>query len=90
MDMHFIEVDPKDYVFDASQAQDKSVCVLLIVPAQMPIHVIGMPLFIDYYTVHHLDTHTIDYVPLAGSSKNALSKATKLPTRFLKKQAGGG
>ena len=90
MDMQFIEVDPKDYVFDVSEAQDKSICILLIMPTQMPMHIIGLPLFIDYYTVHNLDSHTIDFVPLAGSEKNALSKATKLPSRFLKKSKSAG
>lgn len=78
----FIQVDPEDYVFDVSEGQDRSMCILLIVASDMPIHVIGMPLFINYYSVHNLEEATIDWVPIPNSPKPAL-KSGVLPVQFL-------
>ena len=79
---HFIQVDPEDYVIDVSEGQDRSVCILLITATDMPIHVIGMPLFINYYSVHDLEDATIEWAPIANSPKPAL-KSGVLPVQFL-------
>jgi len=68
----WIEVNPKDYVLDISKKQDRSLCMLLILPSNTPMHVIGMPLMVDYYTVHDMDSGTIGFAPHSISSKQKL------------------
>lgn len=77
----FIQVDPEDYVIDVSEGQDRSVCLLLLVASDMPIHVLGMPLFINYYSVHNLEEASIEWAPIPGSPKPAL-KSGVLPVQF--------
>ena len=66
----WIRVASKDYVVDVSANQDNSICQLLIIPSATPLHILGMPLFIDYYTVHDMDEGTIGFVPHSVSSKD--------------------
>lgn len=46
----WIEVDPKDYLFRPDSISND--CFLFIVPAEVPMNILGMPLFVDYYTIH--------------------------------------
>ena len=41
-----------EYVLDASDDQDGSVCMLLLVGIDAPYNVFGTPIFQGYYTVH--------------------------------------
>ena len=74
-DNKWIEVHPEDYVYDVSAAGDRSLCVLLIFPQASAFHVMGMPLFIDYYSVHEMDEGRIGMAPHQESSKRALKTA---------------
>ena len=78
----WIKVDAKDYVFDITDSQDGSSCILLILPSNTPMHVIGMPLLVDYYTVHDMDQGTIGFVPHSISSKTNLVSDAQ-PTQIL-------
>ena len=68
-DYKWIEISAKDYVRDISEAQDLSTCLLMIVASQMPFHIIGLPLFQDYYTVHDMDTGRMGFAPHKESRK---------------------
>ena len=48
IDGAWAEARPVDYMYNFSGAD----CVLLIMPTQMPISILGMPLHVDYYTMH--------------------------------------
>lgn len=45
------------------------------------MHIFGMPLFMDYYTLHDMDQGTIGFVPHSVSSKGQLIAGSK-PTQF--------
>lgn len=51
-DKTWLTVDVDDYVIDVSEAQDRSQCYLLIAQGESPFLVMGLPLFVGYYTVH--------------------------------------
>ena len=51
-DGYWIEVLPEEYVWDTSNAQDRSQCVLLMSSTDAPMNIFGMPLFHGYYTIH--------------------------------------
>lgn len=70
MDGKWIEVDPQDYVVPNPDAPSE--CILFILPVNMPINIFGMPLFVDYYTIHDPETGTIDYAPHTSSTKTTL------------------
>lgn len=52
-----------------SDAQDKSVCHILILPNDYGFFLLGLPIFMDYYTHHNMGELYIGYIPIAGSSK---------------------
>ena len=59
-----------DYVVDISEAQDESLCMLLVALGDSPFVVMGLPLYAGYYAVHDDMRDRIGFAPLAGSSKN--------------------
>lgn len=63
----WIRVHANDYVQPLRDSD--GLCYLQIVPINAPMHVIGMPLFMDYYTVHDMDQGTIGFVPHSTSAK---------------------
>ena len=68
-DNKWIKVSPEDYVIDISDAGDRSSCILLIFPQDSTFHIMGMPLFIDYYTTHEMDEGRIGFTPHIDSMK---------------------
>lgn len=72
---------------DVSGNQDRSICQLLILPSATPMHILGMPLFIDYYTVHDMDEGTIGFVPHSVSSKSQLVAGSDPEIMLASKQA---
>ena len=79
----WIEIKPNEYVKDISPAQDLTQCLLLIMSSSMPVHILGMPLFHDYYTIHEMDTGRIGFAPHIRSRKTRLQDAV-MPTQTLK------
>ena len=86
MDGKWIEVDPQDYVVPFPDAPSE--CILFILPVNMPINIFGMPLFVDYYTIHDPETGTIDFAPHTSSTKTTLLTTPLNTKRLLKIQAG--
>jgi len=60
----YIKIDPEFYIWDIYN--DGSVCTLLIVANSYDFFLLGQPLFQGYYTMHHMQTSTIAFAPLAG------------------------
>lgn len=75
-------VDPADYVIDISEQQDRSICVLLLSQSDAAFFVMGLPIYMDYYTVHNDDKNKIGFAPRAGSDKTKLKTGSR-PERFL-------
>ena len=75
----WLQVNPSDYVIDTSQAQDESVCELLLTPVEGRVNIMGLPLFNGYYTIHEVrddDPARMGFVPNSLSSKPAPVKGT--------------
>lgn len=68
----WIQLDPSDYVKDVSENGDKSVCMLLFMPFEQDIFLLGSPIFMDYYATHKDLLGTIDLQPHAQSYKLTL------------------
>jgi len=83
MDRRWIEVAPKDYVFDVSQGQDGSQCILFFMPAGIPMNILGMPLFVDYYTIHDPITGEVGWAPHSASNKKTLQRGVPSTMQFL-------
>lgn len=64
----WIEVNPKDYVIPVGDG----VCIFFIMPVDLAINMLGMPLFVDYYTVHDPVQGTISWAPHTSSLKESL------------------
>ena len=73
-DGYWIEVLPEEYVWDTSNAQDRSQCALLISVTESPLNIFGLPLFHGYYTIHDMEGGRIGYVPNSISKKSPLVK----------------
>jgi len=82
-DEYWIKVDPSDYVLDRSEAQDRSVCMLMVFPNSTPFHVIGSPALIGYYTIHEMEKGRIGFAPHKDSKKPKLEKGEKPKKVFL-------
>lgn len=66
----WIEVNPKDYLFPVTE--DYSMCIFFIMPVNLPMNILGMPLFVDYYTIHDPVTGTVGWAPHTSSLKSSL------------------
>lgn len=71
-DNKWISVNPEHYVVDISDNGDNSLCVLLMSQGEQPFFVMGLPLYMDYYTVHEDENNRIGFTPRVGSSKSPL------------------
>jgi len=80
-DGKWIEAAAKDYVFAIDDTQTE--CILFILPAGMAMNIMGMPVFVDYYTIHDPLTGKVGYVPHNTSSKTDLTEGTPSTTQFL-------
>lgn len=78
----WVAVDPADYVVDISENQDRSICVLLLSESDIAFFIMGLPVYMDYYTVHDDEANKIGFAPRTGSSKEKLRTGER-PERFL-------
>jgi len=49
----------------------------------MSMNVIGMPAFVDYYTIHDPETGIVGFVPHSTSSKSDVQRGYPSDTQFL-------
>ena len=68
----WVSVNPDEYVADASQEGDRSLCVLMMTQGTQSFMVMGIPVYSDYYTVHEEENSRIGFAPRVGSKKEAL------------------
>ena len=69
-DNAWIEARPADYIWDAYGDDDR--CILFILPTSMPMHILGMPVFVDYYSVHEPVTGKVLWAPHTNSPKDTV------------------
>lgn len=77
----WIKVTKDEYVLDASDDQDGSVCMLLLVGVNQAYNVFGTPIFQGYYTVHQQlgnGRARLGFVPNNVSRKSKLSDGTTI------------
>lgn len=77
-DNKWIEVSPDSYVTPV--ATDSRTCIFFLMPASLPMNIIGMPAFIDYYTMHDPETGTIEFAPHTVSNKQPLKAGRDRPS----------
>lgn len=67
IDGSWIEARPEDYLYDF--AGNGVNCMLFITPASTGMNILGMPLHVDYYTVHDPSTGKVSWAPHKDSAK---------------------
>ena len=75
---NWLEVDAKDYVFPADS--DNGLCTFSIKPIDLPMNIFGMPLLVDYYSIHNPDTGVIGFAPHTASAKSSITSASIPPS----------
>ena len=75
-DEHWLEVDAKDYVYEVD---GDGTCLLFILPTDLPMNVLGMPIFVDYYSMHNPETGVIGFAPHDASTKQDIVRGTIPP-----------
>ena len=85
LDHKWIEARPQDYMEISTKylwayghEHEGSYCMLLITPLDLPLHILGKPLLIDYYTMHDVDKGKIGWVPHSDSGKDDIIE-TEVP-----------
>ena len=66
-DNSWLEIDPKDYLYMTNPVENE--CILFLLPTDLPYNVLGMPVFIDYYSVHDPVGGSIQFAPHVTSLK---------------------
>jgi hypothetical protein len=82
MNDHWIEIKPEEYLFDVSEAGDRSICHIAMLGNNYNFFLMGLPFFQGYYTIHDMDAPQIGYIPTIRSSKSYL-KQGPVPTQIL-------
>ena len=77
-DGNWLEVSPHDYIFEQ---EDGETCILLIMPVETPMNMLGMPIFLDYYTIHDPESGKIGWAPHTGSEKDTVVSGP-LPPKY--------
>ena len=89
-DGKWIEARPRDYFGDYTGRGEE--CMLFIAPISSPMNILGLPVLIDYYTMHDVEKGTISWAPHTGSSKKDIIEGeviarSKLADRNTKAEA---
>ena len=75
MDGAWIEARPEDYVYD--RYGDGSECMLFLAPSNSPMNIFGMPIFVDYYSIHEPRENKITWALHTNSAKQEIIKGTR-------------
>ena len=77
----WIEARAVDYIYDYYGQDDR--CILFIMPVNMPMHILGMPVFVDYYSVHEPVTGQVHWAPHTNSPKDTVVSGPIPTGKFL-------
>ena len=67
---HWYEISPDDYIFDASGAQDMSLCAMSVVANKDNFFLFGNSFLRGYYSIHDMKDGFLGIVPHSTSSKD--------------------
>ena len=67
IDGKWIEARAVDYMYEYNNDGN---CILFIMPANMAMNILGMPLHVDYYSVHNPVNGTVGWAPHSNSPKD--------------------
>jgi hypothetical protein len=81
-DSFWYEMNPADFVFDASEKQDGSVCALAIVSNQQDFWLLGNSFLRGYYSIHDMTDGYLGMVPHSASVKDFVFKG-EIPTQVM-------
>ena len=70
IDGAWIEARARDYMFDYEGTGIN--CILYIMPANMAMNILGMPVHVDYYSMHDPVAGTVQWAPHSTSPKSAV------------------
>lgn len=70
-------MDPNDFIFDASNEQNGSVCALAIVSNQQDFFLFGNSFLRGYYSIHDMTDGMLGMVPHKTSGKDFIRKGVK-------------
>ena len=77
IDGKWVEAKAVDYMFDYSG--DGVNCLLFIMPANMAMNILGMPIHVDYYTIHDPVAGTVNWAPHYKSPKKTVQSGPVPP-----------
>jgi hypothetical protein len=81
-DLYWYQLLPEDYIFDASPAQDESVCALAITANSEEFFLLGNSFMRGYYTIHDMQDGFLGIAPNRYSDKDYLIRG-EIPSRTL-------
>lgn len=85
IDAYWIEANPKDYMWADWPGNDGGeTCILFIMPMNSPMNILGMPVHVDYYTVHDPMTGIVKWAPHKNSDKKDLQPGVPPTKKFIK------
>lgn len=67
-DDKWLKLEPDDYVIDASNNNDGSVCLLLLIGLDGPYSIFGTPLIKGYYTSHIMEGNGVAKLKIAPNN----------------------
>mmetsp|Transcript_1795 Transcript_1795/g.2551 ORF Transcript_1795/g.2551 Transcript_1795/m.2551 type:complete len:270 (-) Transcript_1795:248-1057(-) len=70
IDGKWVEARPQDYMYDF-EGNGRN-CMLFIMPASSGMNILGMPLHVDYYSVHDPEKGTVSWAPHKDSPKGTI------------------
>ena len=73
----WISIAADEYVVDISDRQDRSICVLLLTEGEQSFFIMGLPIYMNYYTIHDDSNNRLGFVPHKTSRKGMLPKGHK-------------
>ena len=76
----WVKILADEYVVDISENKDRSICVLLLSEGEQSFFIMGLPIYMNYYTIHDEENSRIGFVPNINSNKRML-KEDKQPQR---------
>ena len=80
---YWLEISPEHYLIDASDARDKSICIIAFTSNDSNFFLVGDSFFRGFYSIHDDENDRIGFAPHSESTKSAPVFAKYLPTNSI-------
>ena len=77
-----MEARAVDYLYNIDPNSND--CILFILPVNASMNVLGMPMHVDYYSVHEPLTGKVTWAPHTESPKSSVPKTPTPSEKFLR------